>query len=176
MTRQTIGQTARHALSAIDEQRPQLKYYSLGFYSAWILLMVGGTGVAGVAFSPAAFDANVLLYLYSGVPLSAVLIACGLLHGRVEPHIVHGPLVPIMSVVASLCTAVVAGGFGAAVGHVPFALASVGTGVGTAFLCLRLGSTARMSCSPPLRRASLPTSCTLRAQLLTGGSRCCSCP
>ena len=143
--------------------------------------MMGGTGVAGMSFSPAAFDANVLLYLYSGVPLSAVLIVCGLLHGRVEPHIVHGPLVPIMSVVASLCTAVVAGGFGAAVGHVPFALASVGTGVGTAFLCLRLGymySTldTRMSCSPPLRRASLPTSCTLRAQLLTGGSRCCSCP
>lgn len=70
MTRQTIGQTARHTLSAIDEQRPQLKYYSLGFYGAWILLMMGGTGVAGVSFSPAAFDANVLLYLYSGVPLS----------------------------------------------------------------------------------------------------------
>ena len=139
MTRQTIGQTARHTLSAIDEQRPQLKYYSLGFYGAWILLMMGGTGVADVSFSPAVFDANVLLYLYSGVPLSVVLIACGLLHGRVEPHIVHGPLVPIMSVVASLCTAVVAGGSGVAVGHVPFALASVGTGVGTAFLCLRLG-------------------------------------
>lgn len=139
MTRQTIGQTIRHALSAIDEQRPQLKYYSLGLYGAWILLMMGGTGVAGAPSSSTVFDANVLLYLYSGMPLSVVLIVCGLLHERVEPHIVHGPLVPIMSVVASLCTAVVAGGFGTAVGHVPFALASVGTGVGTAFLCLRLG-------------------------------------
>ena len=139
MTRQTIGHTIRHVLSAIDEQRPQLKYYSLGFYSAWILLMMGGTGVAGSPFPSAAFDVNVLLYLYSGVPLSVVLIACGILHERVEPHIAHGPLVPIMSAVASLCTAVVAGGLGSSVGHVPFALASVGTGVGTAFLCLRLG-------------------------------------
>ena len=133
--------TAKHALANIDKAWPGVKYCSLGFYSAWILLVMSGDAVAFTPVSQAGSfsNANNLLYLYSGIPLTIILFACGFLGKRIEPYIFKGPLVPIMSVLASVCTFFVVGGFGFQLSDFWFALTAIGTGIGTPFLCLRLG-------------------------------------
>ena len=133
--------TARHALANIDKEWPGIKYCSLGFYSAWILLVMSGDAISftpsqqGISFS----NANNILYLCSGIPLTLILFGCGILGKRVEPYISRGPLVPIMAVIASICTFFVVGGFGFQLNNFWFAVTAVGTGIGTPFLCLRLG-------------------------------------
>lgn len=129
---------ARRCVSNIDGKWPSIKYCSLGFYSAWILLTMGG---AGVGTGPAGLDtgsANNLLYLSSGVPLTLVLICCGIAGKRIEPHISRGPLVPLMALLASACTFLIVEE-GIALGVALFIGAAACTGVGTAFLCLRIG-------------------------------------
>lgn len=134
----SIRQGAHRCLSNIDKQWPSVKFCSLGFYSAWILLMMGG---AGVGSGPSGLDggsANNLLYLSSGIPLTIVLIACGIAGKRIESRISRGPLVPAMALLASASTFFVVEE-NVTLGLVPFVIASACTGVGTAFLCLRLG-------------------------------------
>lgn len=127
----------KRSLASIDRQWPSVKFCSLGFYSAWILLMMGGTSIP-IDF--AGFDsgaANSLLYLSSGVPLTLTLIVCGLAARRVERYFASGPLVPLMALLTSVCTFLVVGGL---CPNIPtFVAASAGTGIGTAFLCLRIG-------------------------------------
>ncbi len=124
------------SLASIDERWPAVKYCALGFYSAWILLTMRA-GFIGSALDGMGGDANNWLYLYSGIPLTLILLLCGVFSRRVEPYIANGPLVPCMAVLAGVCTFLVAEqprlGWGV------FAAASVGTGIGTPFLCLRLG-------------------------------------
>ncbi len=129
---------AAGAVRTIDQRWPSVKYLSFGLYSAWILVMMGG---AGALLAPSGMDvaqAGVFLYLYSGVPLCVVLVFCGVFRARVAALIERGPLVVIMGLFASMGTFVVMGGAGV-VGLSVFAVASVATGVGTAFLCLRIG-------------------------------------
>lgn len=127
----------KRSLASIDRQWPAVKFCSLGFYSAWILLMMGGSSLPIGLGGAGAGEANSLLYLSSGVPLTVTLVCCGLLHRRVERFIASGPLVPLMALLASICTFLVVGGF---CPNLPtFVAASAGTGIGTAFLCLRIG-------------------------------------
>ena len=133
-----LRQGLSRCFSNIDRQWPSVKFCSLGFYSAWILLVMGG---AGVGSGPSGLDtgsANNLLYLSSGIPLTVVLIVCGIAGKRIEPYISRGPLVPIMALLASACTFFVVEE-NVTLGLAPFVAASACTGVGTAFLCLRLG-------------------------------------
>lgn len=133
---QVAGGGLKRCLAAVDKQWPSVKYWSLAFYSAWILLVMGG---ASIAPSSDGFEyANSYLYLNSGVPLAVVLVICGLCWRRVEPYIVRGPLVPVMAAFASACT-YAAIGFPAALHPTLFTFASIGTGIGTPFLALRIG-------------------------------------
>lgn len=135
-----LAEVVLRCLSSIDRQWPSVKYCSLGFYSAWILLVMSGTSIVVTPVDLLHGQANSLLYLYSGVPLTLILVFCGVFYKHVEPHILRGPLVPCMSLLASVCTFIAAGGLGFSIGHVWFLVASVGTGIGTPFLCLRIGA------------------------------------
>jgi DNA-binding CsgD family transcriptional regulator len=134
-----VAELWKRSLERIDSQWPGLKYCSLGFYSAWILFMMGGSAVVPSSQELLQGNANNLLYLYSGVPLTIVLILCGAFSRRVEPTISRGPLVPAMSVLAAACTFFLMGGSGLPINGLTFALLGIGTGVGTSFLCLRIG-------------------------------------
>ena len=132
----TMRVTLKRSLASIDERWPAVKYCSLGFYSAWILLTMRA-GFVGSVLDGMDGDASNWLYLYSGVPLTVILLLCGIFSRRVEPYIARGPLVPAMALLAGVCTFLIA-----ATPHLDWGLfvaASIGTGIGTPFLCLRIG-------------------------------------
>lgn len=132
------------ALSSIGNRLPQLRYLSYSFYGAWILLSV--TGVDLVSFSGAddAVARFLRNYMLSGIPLTACLFLAGALDSFFNERIAHGPLTVVMAIIASASTFVVAASHD--VGSLACDIAMVGTGLGTAFVCLRVGLvTSRLS-------------------------------
>lgn len=127
------------SISPITRQWPWLRYASLSFYSAWILLTMGvNTGIATPPLGAEWLSKN-LLYLSSGIPLIITLIGCAAFHESVRNRIERGLLTPLMGGVASVCTLVLL----ACSEYLPLAwyvVLAVGTGVGTAFVCLRVGT------------------------------------
>ena len=125
------------ALSSIGNRLPQLRYLSYSFYGAWILLSV--TGVDLVSFSGAddAVARFLRNYMLSGIPLTACLFLAGALDSFFNERIAHGPLTVVMAIIASASTFVVATTHD--VGSLACDIAMVGTGLGTAFGCLRVG-------------------------------------
>ncbi len=121
-----------------------LRYLSYSFYGAWILLSVTGVdlvSLSGVSDAAYGFLRN---YMLSGVPLTICLIAAGLLDSFFNRFIAHGPLTVIMAIIASVSTFIVATG-SAGTGFLGD-IAMMGTGLGTAFVCLRVGLvTSRLS-------------------------------
>ncbi len=69
--------TLKRSLASIDERWPAVKYCSLGFYSAWILLTMRA-GFVGSVLDGMDGDVSNWLYLYSGVPLTVILLLCGI--------------------------------------------------------------------------------------------------
>lgn len=112
---------------------------SLAFYSAWILLVMSSDEAVSL-FEAAPVGALLeQLYLSSGIGLTICLILAGVFSRRVQPYIEKGPLVPLAGALASVCTFVVAGGLGTDISPVLFCACGVGTGIGTAAVCLRVG-------------------------------------
>lgn len=137
--RGAVFSAVKRMLADIDRRWPAVKFCSLGFYNAWILLMFSGVAAMASTGEFTTGGMNSLLYLYSGIPLTIVLLVCGALGSRAEHTIAHGPLVPCAAVVAAVCTFIVSGPHSAAFGHAGFMLAAMGTGATTALLCLRIG-------------------------------------
>ena len=135
----TFAAKLKHSLGEIDARWPSVKFLSLGFYSAWILLMMNGSSIVAMPAHLASGESHNVLYLASGVPLCATLLILGAAHRSVHRSITHGPLVPCMGLLASFCTAIILGAFGGNFGTEIFVLASAGTGIGTAFVCVRIG-------------------------------------
>lgn len=83
-------------------------------------------------------------YMLSGIPLTACLFLAGALDSFFNKRIAHGPLTIVMAIIASVSTFVVATGHGT--GSLAYDVAMLGTGLGTAFVCLRVGLvTSRLS-------------------------------
>ncbi len=118
---------------------PSLKYLSLACYSAWILLMMTGSGATSHIDVQGVGSPGELLYKYSGVALSLCLCAAGLAGDRIAPLLEKRWVVLVAGALASASTFVVCGGGGIVVDPWMYALASAGTGVGTALVCLRVG-------------------------------------
>ena len=118
---------------------PSLKYLSLACYSAWILLMMTGSGATSHIDVQGVGSPGELLYKYSGIALSLCLCAAGLAGDRIAPLLEKRWVVLVAGALASASTFVVCGGGGIVVDPWMYALASAGTGVGTALVCLRVG-------------------------------------
>lgn len=118
---------------------PNLRYLSLAFYSAWILLSVTSGEAVSHLDSSASGSLQGELYLSSGVALSVCLLLSGVFHARLQRAIERAPLALLMGLLASVCTFVLMGGFGPQFARAVFVLCGVGTGIGTAFVCLRVG-------------------------------------
>lgn len=104
------------------------------------------TGVDLVSFSGAddAVARFLRNYMLSGIPLTACLFLAGALDSFFNERIAHGPLTVVMAIIASASTFVVATSHD--VGSLACDIAMVGTGLGTAFVCLRAGLvTSRLS-------------------------------
>lgn len=104
------------------------------------------TGVDLVSFSGAddAVARFLRNYMLSGIPLTACLFLAGALDSFFNERIAHGPLTVVMAIIASASTFVVAASHD--VGSLACDIAMVGTGLGTAFVCLRVGLvTSRLS-------------------------------
>ena len=130
-------------VAGIDHHWPNLKYLSLAFYSAWILLTMTGNSVTSNVSVP--IDAGVLsaeLYLLSGVPLAVCLIGSAVFQCQAARLMESRPFSLAMGLIASVATYVLSMG-GALPGleesRAAFVVCSIATGVGTAFVCLRIG-------------------------------------
>ncbi len=129
----------RRIVQSIGERWPSLRFLSFAFYSAWILLAVSSSEAVSLLDSKTAGHLQATLYLSSGFALTASLVLSGVFYKRLQPAIERGPLVPAMGFVASVSTFVLMGGLGTKVGAALFVVCGIGTGVGTAFVCLRVG-------------------------------------
>ena len=127
---------ARHGLGA---RWPKLRYLSLAFYSAWILLAVTSSEAVALLDGQTVGSLQGVLYLSSGIALTVCLVLAGVFSSSVQEVIEHGPLTCAMGLLASISTFVLIGGLGIKVGPGVFFACGIGTGVGTAFVCLRTG-------------------------------------
>ena len=130
-------------LLGADDRWPQLKYFSLALYSAWILLTMTNNGATGsVVLTQAGID-SAEFYLLSGVPLSACLILSAVFVRQATNLINNRLFVLLMGAVASIGTVLLAMGsifVDVSVSRMVFSLCGVLTGLGTSFVCLRIGS------------------------------------
>lgn len=119
---------------------PNLRYYSLAFISAWILLCTTGP----VIFE---FESNTLngtpafiFYLCSGTAHGTCLIAGGAFSEKAELLIMKKRVVLNAAFISSIFTALtICQGFGIDIGIIPFALFSAVTGATNALIILRIG-------------------------------------
>lgn len=102
-------------------------------------------GRPGLIFGGGRRCGTLLAQLYAlRHPLTACLFLAGALDSFFNERIAHGPLTVVMAIIASASTFVVAASHD--VGSLACDIAMVGTGLGTAFVCLRAGLvTSRLS-------------------------------
>ncbi len=131
-------------LMELDDQWPVLRFLGFGFYYAWIWLCYD----SGVLIAPSAsadgagffVNATSVMYLLSTSALALVLLGSAAWERRSAELVERTPFVLLMALVAGLATAVVAlrAPFGSS--DALFLAASVLTGLGTAWVALRLGA------------------------------------
>lgn len=125
--------------TCIGTRWPNLQYLSFGLYGAWILISVS-SGELIFLSEAAGLEASLgVMYFSSGVPLTICLIGAALLDAFFQPLIEKGPLTLVMGLLASGCSFFLAVGGLDGGGIVLFVICGVGTGLGTAFVCLRVG-------------------------------------
>lgn len=135
----------------LDDQWPILKFLGFGFYYAWIWLCYNSTVlISGEGTTDAVF----MMYLASTTALAVTLVVAALCprlsHGVVESRLA----VAGFSLVAAVAT-VAAGCLSSSGGSSPlFLAASALTGIGTAWVALRLGT---LYSTVPARRVTLYT-------------------
>lgn len=130
---------AARCITGVDARWPVIKYLSLAFYAAWILLtMTSGATLGTMEGSPSG-RYNAILYLLSGIPLATCLLLAGVFHKQVRKIVGKDIAIIAASVLAGICTFLVASGFATTCSFAVFIAASIGTGLGTSLLCLRIG-------------------------------------
>lgn len=137
--KESAARSAGRLLVEFDEQWPSLKFFGFGCYYAWIWLSYNSSILVQGGPEAALPGAMLTMYLLSTAALASVLIASSLAYRRVERTLTRSGFVFGAGLVASVSTLAV--GMSASSGsvHTLFWAASVLTGVGTAWVALRLG-------------------------------------
>lgn len=141
------GERARlsssHLLDDLDNQWPSMKFLGFGAYYAWIFLCYNSDVLFGRASASSGSDSLLAMYLASTTALGIVLILAGVFHRTAARIVESRLLVAVMACVATLSTLLVAWTVPLGPQSAPYMAACALTGVGTAFVALRLGSVYR---------------------------------
>lgn len=122
----------------LEEQWPNIRFLGLGAWWAWIWLCYNSTTVMGY-FPAGARPGHVLLmYLFSTPAIALVMLLAAAAYRWVEPRLGDGRIGFVFGFLAMLATLLLelSGIFES---DAIFALAAVFTGIGTSFICLRVG-------------------------------------
>ncbi len=143
----------------LDEQWPILKFLGFGCYYAWIWLSYNSTVLIGGSVpTKQGADTVFAMYLASTTALALMLILAAAFPRRLSRVVESRAAVFGASVVAAASTVCVTlGSAGGAAGPL-FLVASILTGLGTAWVCLRLGA---VYATVSARRASLYTTASM---------------
>lgn len=132
--------SATRLLEDLDEQWPSMKFLGFGAYYAWIFLSYNSDVLFGWSGASVGGNAMSVMYLASTTALGLVLIVAGAFQ-KVTARIVESRLsVTVLAGMATLATLVVAWSAPAQAGEALYVAGCSLTGVGTAFVALRLGS------------------------------------
>lgn len=132
--------SATRLLEDLDEQWPSMKFLGFGAYYAWIFLSYNSDVLFGWSGASVGGNAMSVMYLASTTALGLVLIVAGAFQ-KVTARIVESRLsVTVLAGMATLATLVVAWSASAQAGEALYVAGCSLTGVGTAFVALRLGS------------------------------------
>lgn len=132
--------SATRLLEDLDEQWPSMKLLGFGAYYAWIFLSYNSDVLFGWSGASVGGNAMSVMYLASTTALGLVLIVAGAFQ-KVTARIVESRLsVTVLAGMATLATLVVAWSAPAQAGEALYVAGCSLTGVGTAFVALRLGS------------------------------------
>ena len=132
--------SATRLLEDLDEQWPSMKFLGFGAYYAWIFLSYNSDVLFGWSGASVGGNAMSVMYLASTTALGLVLIVAGAFQ-KVAARIVESRLsVTVLAGMATLATLVVAWSAPAQAGEALYVAGCSLTGVGTAFVALRLGS------------------------------------
>lgn len=127
-------------LADLDEQWPSVKFLGFGAYYAWIFLCYNSSVVFGGPETSTSSSAILDMYLISTAALSVVLVIAGFFEKTVKRLIESRACVLGMAVVAMFATLLVAWASTQGLDNPLFFIGGALTGVGTAFVALRLGS------------------------------------
>jgi DNA-binding CsgD family transcriptional regulator len=123
----------------LDEQWPSLKYLGFGCYYAWIYLCYNSDVLFNWS-STGSSSVLLTMYLVSTTGLSLVLILAALFHKKATPLIEGRAFTMVMALVATASTVMLSCASPLGPWNPVFLSGSFLTGVGTAFVALRLGS------------------------------------
>ncbi|WP_302391200.1 helix-turn-helix transcriptional regulator [Eggerthella sinensis] len=130
-------------LDDLDKQWPSMKFLGFGAYYAWIFLCYNSDVLFDRANTTMGSDPLLAMYLASTTALGIVLIVAGVFH-RTAGRIVESRLLVVsMAGVATLSTLLVSWSVPLGPQSLPYIAGCALTGVGTAFVALRLGSVYR---------------------------------
>lgn len=132
--------SASRLLEDLDEQWPSMKFLGFGAYYAWIFLCYNSDVLYGWAGPSVDNGAMLTMYLASTTALGLVLIAAGVFHRAAARIVRSRAMVTAMAGLATLATLAAAWSSPAGADSALFAAVCALTGVGTAFVALRLGS------------------------------------
>ena len=122
----------------LDEQWPNIRFLGLGAWWAWIWLCYNSTTVTGL-FPADTRPAHVLsMYLFSTPAIALAMLIAAAMSKRFEPHLGDKRLGFAFGVLAMLATALLELS-GMVASDALFALSAILTGIGTSFICLRVG-------------------------------------
>ncbi|WP_270295129.1 hypothetical protein [Eggerthella sinensis] len=130
-------------LDDLDKQWPSMKFLGFGAYYAWIFLCYNSDVLFDRANTTMGSDPLLAMYLASTTALGIVLIVAGVFY-RTAGRIVESRLLVVsMAGVATLSTLLVSWSVPLGPQSLPYIAGCALTGVGTAFVALRLGSVYR---------------------------------
>lgn len=125
-------------LAPLAEQWPNLRFLGLGAWWAWIWLCYNSIEIMRMFPSDAQTSFVLQMYLFSTLGIGSSMFAAALAWKRVTPLVDRPAVVYAFGAFAGLSTILL--GFSVVMGAgVFFALAAVFTGIGTSFLCLKVG-------------------------------------
>ena len=132
--------SASQLLEDLDEQWPSMKFLGFGAYYAWIFLCYNSDVLFSWSDASVGSDAMSIMYLASTTALGVVLIVAGVFHTTATRVVESRLSVLAMAGIAAFATLLVAWTAPAGSGGFVFVAGCALTGMGTAFVALRLGS------------------------------------